>query len=205
MSKGLAGGTVGEPSDHELVRRFLSGREEAFVELMSRHERRVYNLAYRMLGRTEDARDATQEAFLSCFRHLADFRGDSAFSTWLHRIAVNACYDILRRRPPITASLEDQPEAAQSPDHAERAAQAADVQRALLAVPVEFRAALVMHEVQDLPVEEIAAVLGVPVGTVKSRLHRGRVALARALGLERPVSPPLEPRPAGAPSNPPIP
>ena len=123
----------------------------------------------------------------------------------MHRIAVNACYDILRRRPPIAASLDDQPEAAQTPDHAEQSAQAADVQRALLAVPPEFRAALVMHEVQDMPVVEIAAVLGVPVGTVKSRLHRGRVALARALGLERPLPPSMEPRPAEAPSKPPIP
>ena len=205
MTKEGPGSTAGEPSDRELVHQFLSGREDAFVALMSRHERRVYNLAYRMLGGPEDARDATQEAFLSCFRHLADFRGDSAFSTWLHRIAVNACYDILRRRPPIAASLDDQPEAAQTPDHAEQSAQAADVQRALLAVPPEFRAALVMHEVQDMPVVEIAAVLGVPVGTVKSRLHRGRVALGRALGLERPLPPSMEPRPAEAPSKPPIP
>jgi len=196
---------AGGPSDVELVRRFLSGREEAFVELMNRHERRVYNLAYRMLGRTEDARDATQEAFLSCFRHLPDFRGESAFSTWLHRIAVNACFDILRRRPPITTSLEDQPDAAQSPDHAERTAQAADVQRALLAVPSEFRAALIMHEIQDLPVEEIATILGIPTGTVKSRLHRGRVALARAMRPDQPLEPGPEPRPATTPSNPPTP
>jgi len=196
---------AGGPSDVELVRRFLSGREEAFVELMNRHERRIYNLAYRMLGRTEDARDATQEAFLSCFRHLSDFRGESAFSTWLHRIAVNACFDILRRRPPITTSLEDQPDAAQSPDHAERTAQAADVQRALLAVPSEFRAALVMHEIQDLPVEEIATILGIPTGTVKSRLHRGRVALARALQPDQPLPSGPEPRPATTPSNPPTP
>jgi RNA polymerase sigma-70 factor (ECF subfamily) len=204
MSPKLTRGNAGEPSDHDLVRQFLSGREESFVELMSRHERRVYNLAFRMLGRAEDARDATQEAFLSCFRHLGSFRGDSAFSTWLHRITVNACYDMLRRRPPMAGSLEDQPNAAASPDHADRAAQAADIQRALMAVPPEFRAALVMHEVQDLPLAEIAAVLDIPVGTVKSRLHRGRVALARALGTEADTDR-LEPRPAGAPSNPPIP
>ena len=172
----------GEPSDQDLVKEFQSGREEAFVRLMSRHEKRVYNLAYRMLGRAEDARDATQEAFLSCFRHLGTFRGDSAFSTWLHRIAVNACYDLLRRQPPASAGLDSWPEAAPAPDHADRAAAAADVQRALLAVPPEFRAVLVMHELQDLPLEEIASALQIPVGTVKSRLHRGRVALGRTLG-----------------------
>jgi RNA polymerase sigma-70 factor, ECF subfamily len=173
-----------EPTDHDLVRRFQSGDQHSFVVLMQRHERRVYNLAYRMLGRPEDARDATQDAFLSCFRHLGSFRGDSAFSTWVHRIAVNACYDMLRKRGP-TVSLDDQlSEPAVVPDHAERAAVATDVQRALLQVPPEFRSALVMHEVLDLPVEEIAEALDVPIGTVKSRLYRGRVALGRILAGE---------------------
>jgi RNA polymerase sigma factor (sigma-70 family) len=84
--------------DRALVRRFQAGDRRAFVELMERHERRVYNLAYRMLGRAEDARDATQDAFLSCYRNLERFRGDSAFGTWLYRIAANACYDALRKR-----------------------------------------------------------------------------------------------------------
>ena len=152
-----------------------------FAVLMERHERRVYNLAYRMLGSPEDARDATQDAFLSCFRHLAKFRGDSSFSTWLHRIALNACYDALRRRRDTT-SLEDRTvDPMPVADHADRAAAATDVQRALLGVPPDFRAVLVMHELQDLPLEDIAATLGLPVGTVKSRLHRGRVALGRIL------------------------
>ena len=157
------------------------------VEAFESYRTYLFALAYRMLGGPEDARDATQEAFLSCFRHLADFRGDSAFSTWLHRIAVNACYDILRRRPPIAASLDDQPEAAQTPDHAEQSAQAADVQRALLAVPPEFRAALVMHEVQDMPVEEIAAVLGVAVNE-SGESARGTIVgeLTKRVASERP-------------------
>jgi RNA polymerase sigma-70 factor (ECF subfamily) len=170
-----------EPTDPVLVRRFQQGQEQAFAVLMERHERRVYNLAYRMLGSPEDARDATQDAFLSCFRHLAKFRGDSSFSTWLHRIALNACYDALRRRRDTTSlegrSVDPMPVA----DHADRAAAATDVQRALLGIPPDFRAVLVMHELQDLPLEDIAATLGLPVGTVKSRLHRGRVALGRIL------------------------
>ena len=170
-----------EPTDPVLVRRFQQGQEQAFAVLMERHERRVYNLAYRMLGSPEDARDATQDAFLSCFRHLAKFRGDSSFSTWLHRIALNACYDALRRRRDTT-SLEDRTvDPMPVADHADRAAAATDVQRALLGVPPDFRAVLVMHELQDLPLEDIAATLGLPVGTVKSRLHRGRVALGRIL------------------------
>ncbi|HXF58015.1 MAG TPA: sigma-70 family RNA polymerase sigma factor [Actinomycetota bacterium] len=184
-------------SDQELVRRFQEGDEAAFVELMRRHERRVYNVAYRMLGRAEDALDATQEAFLHCLRHLPSFRGESAFSTWLYRIAVNACYDLLRRRGPAT-SLNAQPaEPPPAPDHAEQVSLAADLERALATLPTDFRAVIVLHELQDLPVEHVAEVLGLPPGTVKSRLHRGRVALARALA--------GEPRPAPAPSNRPNP
>jgi len=186
-----------EPTDRALVRRFQSGDQHAFVELMQQHERRIYNLAYRMLGRTEDARDATQDAFLSCFRHLGSFRGESSFSTWIHRIAMNACYDLLRKRAP-TVSLEDRiSDPAPVPDHAERTAVATDVQRALMHVPPEFRAALVMHEVLDLPVEAIAEALEIPIGTVKSRLHRGRVALGRILA--------GEPEQVPAPSKPPTP
>jgi RNA polymerase sigma-70 factor (ECF subfamily) len=169
-------------TDHDLVDRFKRGDEQAFVQLMVRHERRVYNLAYRMLGRAEDARDATQDAFLSCYRSLRRFRGDAAFSTWLHRVAVNACYDLLRRRTPATSLDDALVEPAPAPDHADRAATAADVQQALLAVPSDFRTVLILFEVQDMSLEEISATLEVPVGTVKSRLHRGRVALGRALG-----------------------
>jgi len=170
-----------EPGDPVLVRRFQQGQEQAFAVLMERHERRVYNLAYRMLGSPEDARDATQDAFLSCFRHLAKFRVDSSFSTWLHRIALNACYDALRRRRDTTSLEGRSVDPMPVPDHADRAVAATDVQRALLGVPPDFRAVLVMHELQDLPLEDIAATLGLPVGTVKSRLHRGRVALGRIL------------------------
>jgi RNA polymerase sigma-70 factor, ECF subfamily len=187
-----------EPDDAALVRQFQDGVDQAFMTLMGRHERRIYNLAYRMLGEAEDARDATQEAFLSCFRNLSSFRGESAFSTWLHRIAVNTCFDSLRRRR-VTASLDATPiEPAPHPDHADQADTAVDVQRALLTVPPDFRAVLIMHEVQDMPVEDVAEVLGVPVGTVKSRLHRARVALARALTPKEP----REPEAAPTPSNP---
>lgn len=194
----MIGGGDREAADSELVKRFQAGADQAFGTLMGRHERRVYNLAFRMLGNAEDARDATQDAFLSCFRHLSTFRGESAFSTWLHRIAVNACYDALRKRRDVT-SLDEQPmEPAPSPDPADRTASHIDIQRALVEVPIDFRLVLVMHEIQDLPIEEVAAILEVPVGTVKSRLHRGRVALGRVLS----AGPAGEPEAAPAPSKP---
>jgi RNA polymerase sigma-70 factor (ECF subfamily) len=178
--------------DEDLVRRFLSGDRAAFAALVERHERRVYNLALRMTGREEDARDATQDAFLTVLRKLSSFRGESAFTTWLHRVAVNACYDLLRKRQrqPLLerGGAEDRPAAEPPPvpDHADASDLSIDVQRALLEVPQDFRVVMILHDLRDLPQEEVAQILGVPVGTVKSRLHRGRIALARALGVPRP-------------------
>ena len=177
--------------DEDLVRRFLSGDRAAFAALVERHERRVYNLALRMTGREEDARDATQDAFLPVLRKLSSVRGESAFTTWRHRVAVNACYDLLRKRQrqPLLerGGAEDRPAAEPPPvpDHADASDLSIDVQRALLEVPQDFRVVMILHDLRDLPQEEVAQILGVPVGTVKSRLHRGRIALARALGVPR--------------------
>jgi RNA polymerase sigma-70 factor (ECF subfamily) len=175
-------------TDPELIERYLNGDAAAFSALVRRHEKRVYNLCYRMLGREEDARDAAQDAFLTALRKLSSFRGEAQFTTWLHRVTVNACYDVLRkkkREPLLEAPREEdapEPPGPASPDHADSAVAAVDVQRALLRVPQEFRAVLVLHDVHDLAYEDIAESLGIPVGTVKSRLHRGRVALAEELG-----------------------
>jgi RNA polymerase sigma-70 factor (ECF subfamily) len=168
--------------DAELVARASGGDDRAFAELVRRHERRIYNLAYRMLGREEDARDATQDTFLSCYRRLSSFRGDAAFTTWLHRIAVNASYDILRRRKGTTLALEELPEPPPEPDHGDRTATAVDVQRALLQISVEYRAVLVLCDIQGRAYDDVAEILDIPLGTVKSRVHRGRVALGRILG-----------------------
>lgn len=179
-------------SDEDLVRRAVGGDRAAFTRLMERHERRVYNLCLRMVGDVDDASDATQDAFLTAYRKLSSFRGEAAFTTWLHRVAINASYDLLRKRgrTPVLASSTDHPVEDEriepAPDHADETTGAIEVQRALLAIPEEFRAALVLHDAQDVPVQEVADILGVPVGTVKSRLHRGRVALARALGVGEP-------------------
>lgn len=176
-------------ADESLVQRFQEGNAGAFEELVSRHSARVYNLCLRILGDPEEAADASQDTFVSALRKLHQFRGEAAFTTWLHRVTVNACYDSLRkkrRRPMlrlVTDEDEDRPEPAlPSPDHAEQVILSVDVAAALLLVPEEFRVALVMADVEDLPYEEIASVLQVPLGTVKSRVFRGRAALGRALG-----------------------
>jgi RNA polymerase sigma-70 factor (ECF subfamily) len=195
---------VDAATDTDLITRVRSGETAAFAELVSRHERRVYNLAYRMLGRTEDARDATQEAFVSCYRNLAKFRGEAAFGTWLHRIAVNACYDMLRKRPLDPVELNEataSSTAGGQDDLADRTAASVDVQRALLTVPPEFRAVLVLHDIQGMPYEDIALALAVPIGTVKSRLHRGRVALGQAIRGTGSRANRREPRPRKAPSK----
>jgi RNA polymerase sigma-70 factor (ECF subfamily) len=183
---------VADPSDEDLVRRYVGGDRVAFGALVERHERRVYNLAFRMLGRPEDAADASQEVFLICLRKLSGFQGRSAFTTWLHRVTMNVCYETLRKRArerPQDEEVEPPPR----PDHAEASAEAIDVHRALQLIAEEFRTVLVLHDVQGVPYQEIAEAVGAPIGTVKSRLHRGRVALARALGGEH--------RAGTAPSN----
>jgi RNA polymerase sigma-70 factor (ECF subfamily) len=184
--------------DADLVARAKKGEEDAFAELVRRHERRVYNLAYRMLGRAEDARDASQEAFVSCYRNLRRYRAEAAFGTWLHRIALNACYDVLRKRAREPVDLNEGVGESASGDPAEQASAAVDVQHALTRIPEEFRAVVIMHDVQGFPYEDIAAMLEVPIGTVKSRLHRGRVALATELRTGRTR---IRREPAGGPDT----
>jgi RNA polymerase sigma-70 factor (ECF subfamily) len=179
-------------TDERLVRRFQDGSADAFEILVQRHGTRVYNLCLRILGDPEEAADASQDTFLAALRKLSTFRGDAAFTTWLHRVAINACYDSLRRkrRRPLLHLMTDEGDertepSVPAPDHAERVVLSVDVAKALREVPEEFRVVLVLADVQDLPYEEIASVLEIPVGTVKSRVFRGRAALGRALGVVR--------------------
>jgi RNA polymerase sigma-70 factor (ECF subfamily) len=177
----------GDAPDGELVRRFLAGDAGAATELITRHERRVYAVCLRVLGNPDDAADAAQDALLAMVRKLDGFRGEAAFTTWLYRVAMNVCYDHLRRaqRRPMLRRDDDAavPEPALD-DHADAVAGAYDVAAALGQVPEDFRVAIVLADVHDLPYDEIAKVLDLPVGTVKSRVHRGRIALAKALGIE---------------------
>ena len=195
-------------SDDELVARYQRGDQDAFAALVQRHQTRVYNLSLRMMGNPDDAADAAQDAFLQAFRKLSGFRGDAAFTTWMHRVTMNACYDILRkrRRQPMLHILRDDPDGPArepgppAPDHADEVTGSLDAQQALARVPEEFRAVLVLADVHDLPFQEISEILQIPVGTVKSRAHRGRIALAKAMGIE-PVTLPREPGDGLAPSK----
>jgi RNA polymerase sigma-70 factor (ECF subfamily) len=187
---------VSRPDDL-LVRRARDGDASAFGELVERHQTRIYAVCLRILSDPEEARDAAQDAFVTAFRKLGQFRGDAAFTTWLHRIAVNACYDALRRakrRPVLHTAVATDDDRGPEPgppsaDHADEIAGTVDVTRALATIPLDYRVAVVLADVEDLPYEEIARVLDVPVGTVKSRVHRGRIALAVAMTGEPPVAP----------------
>ena len=177
-------------TDEVLVRRYQQGSAAAFEQLVERHSARVFHLCLRILGDPDDAADASQDAFLTAVRKLDTFRGEAAFTTWLHRVTVNACYDALRRkrRQPMLRLVgpddEDRVEPGPpAPDHADRVELSVDVERALRAVPDDFRIALLLADVEDLPYDRIAEILGVAVGTVKSRVFRGRAALGRALGV----------------------
>lgn len=171
-------------TDEQLIRDHVAGSSDAFAALVARHERRAYNIALRMTGRAADAEDATQEAFLSVLRGASAFRGDARFTTWFHRIVVNASYDALRRRERAPMPVEDDELLATVAPAGDRTGEvdfSVDVTRALARIPEEHRAVIILHDVHDLGFDEIAEVLSIPVGTAKSRLHRGRVALARAL------------------------
>jgi len=181
---------VSDPPDQELIDRYLAGDDEAFASLARRHTGHVYGLCLRVLGDPDDAADATQDVLVTIARKLDSFRGDARFTTWLHRVATNICYDHLRaaKRQPVVRHFPDDEPAPEPgppvPDHADEVAGTHDVAAALARVPEDFRVALVLADVQDLPYDQIARILDVPVGTVKSRVHRGRLALARALGIE---------------------
>lgn len=183
--------TEADPArDAGLVARARDGDRAAFDELVKRHEDRVYNMALRMLGNPDDALDLAQEVFLSAYRALKGFESKSLFSTWIYRVTVNRCRDELRRRStvkhtrprPLAADADDPPmdppSRAASPAEAAIARESeALVAAAVAALPEEAREALVLRDVEGLAYEEIAEVLEVPVGTVRSRLHRARCLL----------------------------
>ncbi|HEX8846693.1 MAG TPA: sigma-70 family RNA polymerase sigma factor [Pyrinomonadaceae bacterium] len=169
-------------TDEQVVEHALSGDAEAFGEIVRRWERRIFALAYGMLGREEDARDATQETFLSAFRNLRGFRGEAKVSSWLHRIAVNQCITRQRRaKVRGETALEDETEAdgasyfapaTASPAHAAESSERTQViRRAVKALPTELRQVIVMKEFEELTFQEIADALDLPLSTVKSRLY----------------------------------
>ena len=191
-----------ELSDAELLRRHVAGDPDAFGTLFARHKDRLWAVALRTVCDPEDAADALQEAMISAFRRAADFRGDSAVTTWLHRIVVNAAVDRLRRRSTRSISWSGDPDALEalamqgphgelspgsppggigggaSPgDTADAIETRLDVNAALRMLPAQQRMALVLVDMLGYPVADAAEILGVSVGTVKSRCARGRARL----------------------------
>jgi RNA polymerase sigma-70 factor (ECF subfamily) len=192
-------------TDAQLLERHLNGDPEAFGQLFLRHRDRLWAVALRTLCDPEEAADALQEAMISAFRRAGDFRGDSAVTTWLHRIVVNASLDRLRRKSAHSATsvgdegaldlLATQGRVPATTDPASVRDTALDVEAALRLIPPEQRAALVLVDMLGYPVADAAAVLDISVGTVKSRCARGRARLLpyvqhlrAGAGLEDPVA-----------------
>jgi RNA polymerase sigma-70 factor (ECF subfamily) len=171
-----------QPSDSELLRRHVAGDDEAFGELFRRHRDRLWAVALRTVCDPEEAADALQDAMVSAFRRAGDFRGESAVTTWLHRIVVNASLDRLRRRasrPVLSAGDEQAFETLVTPDGdpARTADTRLDVDAALRMLPPQQRAALVVVDMLGFSVADAAVILDISPGTVKSRCARARARL----------------------------
>jgi RNA polymerase sigma-70 factor (ECF subfamily) len=170
-----------DTEDRDLIRQHCAGDPDAFAELFRRHKDRMWAVALRTTRDPELAADCVQDGFLSAYRRADSFRGDSAVTTWLHRVVVNACLDRLRRRRPQSPLPEH--DLADRHDEHGRTELRLDLEEALGHLPPGQRAALVLVDMHAVPVSEAAAILGVAEGTIKSRCARGRAALATQLGL----------------------
>jgi RNA polymerase sigma-70 factor, ECF subfamily len=192
------------PSDAELLAAHVNGDPDAFGELVSRHRDRLWAVALRTLGQPDDAADALQDALLSAYRGAAGFRGNSAVTTWLHRIVVNACLDLARRRAvrPTEPLRDDRASDRPAPDTVSERETSLAVLAALRTLPPEQAAAVVLVDIEGYPVNEVAEILDVPVGTVKSRCARARARLAEQLSELDPRRPtPTDSAPTEIPRN----
>lgn len=172
--------------ENKLIRRAAGGDAAAFNELLGMHEKRMYAVALRMCNNAEDAQDCLQEAMLRIFRSISGFKAESSFSTWVYRITVNTCLDELRRRKnrPNT-SLDGLLDTGWSPSdeddtpdrHAARRQTRENLRRLIRELPEDMRAAVVLRDIEGYSYDEIAEILGANVGTVKSRISRGREKL----------------------------
>lgn len=176
-----------EVDDFALARAASQGDEDAFAELVQRHQRRVFNLARALTGNEDEAEDLAQETFIRAFRGLARFRGDSAFGTWLYRIAVNV-FRSRRARPSFWTRIwtpESDAAIAAAADRSvdvESAIVRRDlIDKALAKLPADLRLAVTLRDVEGLEYREIADLVQVPIGTVMSRIFRGRQRLRAAL------------------------
>ena len=180
-------------TDEELVALATAGDQDCFNQLVARWERPIYALAYRTLGREEEARDVTQEAFLRAYRGLRSFRGDAKFSSWLYRITLNLCRDWIRRerRAPIAQMPEGVDPIDVADEHVSPAESVEDlvarrelseaVERAMAELPEEQRTASLLKEYHGLTFQEIADMMHCPLSTLKTRLYQGLSVLRRRL------------------------
>jgi len=170
--------------DQELVAAHVAGDPTAFDDLVRRHRDRLWAVALRTLGNPDDAADAVQDGLLKAFRAAGSYRGEAAVTTWLHRIVVNACHDLTRRRaarPAVPLGDRDLPSFEDAPAGRDISL---TVLTALRGLPFDQAAALVLVDIEAFSVAEAAEILAVPEGTVKSRCARGRVQLAAVLADE---------------------
>lgn len=204
-------------SDHDLLQAHVDGDPDAFGILFHRHRDRLWAVALRTMGNPHDAADGLQDGLIAAFRRAGSFRGDSAVTTWLHRVVVNACLDRLRaskvrHSEPLPDLLEERTDrgslATRADDDPVDAAIADDRRRlvvaALATLPADQRAALVLVDMEGYPVAEAAEMLGTAVGTVKSRCSRGRAKLAELLGVLREESADPTPAPGNPPDSSPV-
>ncbi len=185
-----------DASDEALAAEAASGNRRALELLLDRHADRIHALCRRVISHPEDALDATQEAMIAVSRGIGRFDGHSAFTTWLYRVVTNAALDEGRRRARRPVPTEHVPEVAATGPGTAAVDARLDVAAALAELPEEFRVAVILRDLEDLDYAEIAEVLDIPPGTVRSRIARGRAALAVALGARPPTGP-------GTPTPPP--
>jgi RNA polymerase sigma-70 factor (ECF subfamily) len=172
-----------DPSDGVLVAAALGGDAEAFAQLVTRYERPVYHLAYRTLKDAEEARDITQESFLRAYRSLRSFRPSAKFSTWIFAIAYHACCDRLKRlRRQSDEELPERADNAPGPEHYVIALDEAQrLREAIDSLPEKYRTVITLYHLQGKQYDEIARVLGLPMGTLKTHLFRAKEQLRRIL------------------------
>jgi RNA polymerase sigma-70 factor (ECF subfamily) len=171
-----------ELSDEELLDGFHQGRQACFEVLVKRHEDRIFGLGLRMMGNRADALEAMQETFLNLLRRSSSFKGSASFGTWLYRVGINTCHDLLRKRSRLPLPEESLPEAPRTQASIDDTVLLrADLTEALRSLPEDYREAVLLHDLGGHPYEDVARLTQVPIGTVKSRISRGRRLLAAAL------------------------
>ncbi|MGE5397305.1 MAG: sigma-70 family RNA polymerase sigma factor [Chitinophagales bacterium] len=183
--------------DEDLIKQSIHGNTQAFEELVHKYQNRIYNLAYRYMGNEDDASDMAQEALIKAYRSLASFKGESSFSTWLYRITANVCLDELRKRKRVVPMISlDEPAVTSDGEDIERdladSSPTADIvfehkemekylQALISTLKPEYKSVIILRDVMDFSYEEVAEILQCSIGTVKSRLSRGREILRKKL------------------------